>query len=114
MAYLHPVNRLLGIAFLTILVTFYGQSQPMALPAQPDLNEIHQLNLDEPVREIERLEYRDTGEPLEHELGPDGKSIIIKDYDGKSPVAVSVVKADGTRASFYRSRCQIDVYIPEI
>jgi hypothetical protein len=96
------------------MVSGTALSQPVAQPIPPEQQEIHQLNLDEPVKVIEMLQYRDTGEPLEHELGPDGKSIIIKGYDGKSPIAVSVIKTDGTRSSFYRSRCQIDVYIPEI
>jgi hypothetical protein len=103
----------------TALVTMllFGASQLWAQPVpqtQPGTDNLHQIYLDQPVQEIQKLEYRDTGEPLPYDLAPDGTRIIIKGYDGTSPVAVSVIHTDGSPGSFYRNRCQIDAYVPEI
>jgi hypothetical protein len=103
---------------LAVTISLLGASQllaqPVPQPSLPGSLNLHQIYLDEPVQKIEKLEYRDTGEPLQYELDPDGTRIYIRDYDGTSPVAVWVVKVDGSQQSFYRSRCQIDEYVPEI
>lgn len=107
-------GRLIFFAMaIALAIPVYTGAQPVPA-AQPGANDIHQIKLDKPVERIQRLEYRDSAEPLQHELSPDGKSIIIRGYDGTSPVAVTVVYQDGMTKSFYRSRCQIDVYYPEI
>jgi len=101
---------------VTIVLGIASQVQGQSLgPVSPESRpEMHQLFLKEPVQKIEILEYRESGEPIEHESAPDGKTIYLRGYDGKSPVSVMVINKDGERETFVRSRCDINAYVPEL
>lgn len=103
-----------GIVTSITLFVALGAAAQQPGPVVVPNTDMHQIFLDEPAQKIEKLEYRDTGEPIEHQLSPDGKSIHLKEYDGKSPVAVTFINSAGQLESFVKARCHIHSYVPEI
>lgn len=100
---------LTGLALTTVAQTQQTPKQPSEIDSGFDL---HQIYLDQPVKSIEKIEYDQDGTPIEGEISPDGKRIILKNYTHKGRIYVSLTYQDGTTDEFKRSSCVIDPVAP--
>ena len=95
-------------ATFTALAAFcFAQSQNAYTPPKWD----YQIYLKQPAIEIKELQYNKDCSPVKGSLAPDGKTIIIKDYEKGKQVYVKVTYEDGTTEEFTRSSCYIDPLI---
>ena len=63
------------------------------------------------VKEVTELYYTSTHQPVNGKLAPNGKTIIIKNYEPKTPVHVKVIYLDGSVEEFTSTSCFIDPVI---
>ena len=76
----------------------------------PGADEIHQLFIHDSIKQIKKVEYMDSCEPIDFEFLDDAELLLIKNWDGKSAIRVMFGPAGGRE--LIRSRCYIDEFTP--
>ncbi len=84
------------------------------LPKDHDLKgiEYHQIYLDQPVKSLDNVEYKDGSGNLNGKISKDGKRVLIKNYEKRGQVKFNVTYKDGTKGEFFKSSCFIDPVAP--
>lgn len=68
----------------------------------------YKFNLDKPAKELENLQYENTGEPLKGTLSPGGTQVLMDNYKKGQRIKATVKYDDGTQENITRSPCYID------
>ena len=100
--------KTLILVTLIISILFPFTAFTQEAPTNPELKELHQIFLDEPIKKINKLEHmNDDATPIEHRISPDGKSIHMINYNGEGGVKAEVVTLEGKVEEIIRSKCYI-------
>lgn len=97
----------LTIALLLAVVFCFAQEQNASTTPKWD----YQIYLKQPAVEIKEIQYNKDCTPVKGTLSPDGKTIIMKDYEKGKQVYIKVTYEDGTTEEFTKSSCFIDPLI---
>src|SRR5579871_3428018 len=94
--------------FLSVFVwglVFVCKAQTDSTGYNPEWD--YQIYLTKPAKEIRELLNDKTCEPVNGRISGDGKTIVMKNYPGKTRIYVKVIYTDNTEDEFVRSSCFI-------
>lgn len=105
---------ILTLSFI-LIGTFFNQS--IAQSNIPDANaplmfDMYQIYMDVEFHSILKIEYEKEAKALKGRLSVKRDIIILDNYDGKSRVKITYKDKQGNEATFQKSRCFIDPYVP--
>lgn len=97
---------------LCMLIAFscVAMAQDQSTPDQEDdaPGYYHQIFLDDTLKSIEKIEYRnETGEPVEYHISEDKTAIHIFNYNGRNRVDVNYTNTAGKAQNISKPSCHI-------
>lgn len=109
------MKRVVLTFYFLVFIAFVNQS--FAQSNIPDADaplmfDMYQIYLDVEFQSIIKIEYEKEEKALKGRLSVERDIIILDNYDGKSRVKVTYKDIQGKEASFQKSRCFIDPYVP--
>ena len=101
---------LLLFAWPALHASAQGQVDTSLHAIPPSFKE-YQFSLPEKAIEIKWIEYEKTKVPMHGKLSPDGRSILIRNYQTGQPLRVKAVLENGKTEEYVKSPCFIDPVI---
>jgi hypothetical protein len=109
------MKRLVFLFCFTILGTFAkAQDTKQNSNFMPDGMRNFQFNLEKPAKRISDLQYDKLSTPLKGVLSPDGKKVILEQYQKGNRIKLNVEFEDGTSKEVTQSPCFIDPVVIEL
>jgi len=108
-----------GTAFLFLLFFFTASAglahaqvfSDSSQHAPPPVFKEYRFTLPEKVIDIIWIEYEKSKVPMHGKLAPDGKSILIRNYEPGQPLRVKAMLENGKTEEYVKSPCFIDPVI---
>lgn len=92
-----------------VFVCAFGMAQSDSSSTEPRYD--YQIYLKQPAQQILELKYDKDCTPINGTLNPEGKRVIMKDYEKGSKVYLQILYFDGTVEELRKSPCYIDPVI---